>query len=1517
MNTLPTPKFRTTLLVSAALLALPSTWAATKTWNQAGGGDFNTAGNWTTSGVPGVADTGLFNIAISAPVTLSASATPLNLTFDTNVSSFTLGAISGNPLNVQTAGKIEMLVGVLGTNKTVTVNAPVVLGGGSSAVTYAFNNNATDSTNTLVFGDQISGGTTLTSTLTLGGTNTGANSLNGNVVNGSGTVAVSKSGAGAWTLAGTGNSYTGATTVSAGTLNLTGSLTGGTAISVTGGTFKEGGTGAISGASAITVNGAAATATLAGTNTYTGATTLTNGTLNINSAGALGSGTLTLTSNSQVAATVDNTSGAAVTSQSNNPAIIIGSASFAGAFTFGGTNDLNLGTGAISLNPNSVITLNGTGSTLTLGGLATSTAANLAEVTTVNGSGNTLVLGGYALAASGNTSAVNNSIAGNGNVTLGNVTNGGFAGSGLTYKGAGTLTLAGAANTYTGATNVNSGSVLLTGALTGTSGVSVAGGSFTETGAGVIGTAASTLSVSGGGMATLSGINTYTGSTTVGAGTLNLDFSGATAPSSATNIIKSTNTLNLNGGKLAIKGGGSGAANSQAFATTALTAGTSSSVVFNQNGATSLGATLGNLTRGAASTVDITLPTTGTVTVTNTTQVSNGVLVSAASNGVAFATANGGATWASNTAGTLGALASYGTGNANYTTTQNVDVANGDTPASGVTVNTLRFSGSNIGLTLAGTNIVNTGGILVTPGSTGATISGGTLTGNATGKELVLVDYGSVNIGSAVANNGANAVALTHTGTGTTTLSGANSYSGVTTVNTGTLRLSGSNSSAGTATVNSAGTLQLAGTTANNGGLASGTLTLNAGGTLQVASAAPLALSNTVALTTSGTISGAQDLTLNGALSPTNTATLTNSITGGKTLALGTVNIGATTSSGFTLTLTGSGNTTVSGAINDYSGGAGTTAGKLTYSGSGALTLNGTNTYTGTTTIMGGGTLTLAGSNAAATPASLVFGVAGAGGTFNFDNTGSVAAKNQSFGALSVQGGDAIVQTTRTANQDELLTFASTTRSAGSTVNFSNGGGTNSATNGFVITAQTANAFMSQGTFFGGSNYAWYDGGGFVRAVNYGVDAGTATSAGATSLTAAASSNQTTGAVTAQATGQTFLTLNLAGTSTTAGNNDFTLASGATATISGILRSGNVAGSNATISGGLGFSASSGKDLVIRTDGVNDSLTINTAIIGGNVASNGGLVKSGAGTLTMGTLAVNSYFGGTALNQGTLNISQDSNLGANWSSLNLVAGTLQAGAANVTLNSSRLVNLTATGAGQTIDTQANNMTILGSIMGGASTGTLTKTGSGTLTLGGTNTYVSATSVANGTLSVTGSLASPSVVNVASGATLRGTGTIGGATTLTGGATLAAGINTSTIGALTFSSTLDVTAATVSLKLNSTGGTFDSLVANGLTLGNAMLSLAEIGNGTWTGVSTFTLVNNTSNGSVSGTFFGLAEGASVAAGSNVFTISYVGGTGNDITLTTSAVPEPATYAAFLGTLVLAVTVVRRRRSRQGA
>jgi len=61
-------------------------------------------------------------------------------------------------------------------------------------------------------------------------------------------------------------------------------------------------------------------------------------------------------------------------------------------------------------------------------------------------------------------------------------------------------------------------------------------------------------------------------------------------------------------------------------------------------------------------------------------------------------------------------------------------------------------------------------------------------------------------------------------------------------------------------------------------------------------------------------------------------------------------------------------------------------------------------------------------------------------------------------------------------------------------------------------------------------------------------------------------------------------------------------------------------------------------------------------------------------------------------------------------------------------------------------------------------------------------------------------------------------------------------------------------------------------------------------------SVLTVIDKTSGGAVVGTFIGLAEGATYTAtgiGGNVgLTISYVGGTGNDVVLTVTSVPGPA-------------------------
>ncbi len=290
--------------------------------------------------------------------------------------------------------------------------------------------------------------------------------------------------------------------------------------------------GIVSGTGSITQNGAGAT-TLSSANTYSGGTTLTTGTLNINNATALGTGTLTINGG-----TIDNSSAGAITNSSNNVQ------TWGGDFTFTGTQNLNLGTGAVSLSANRTVTTNA--AVLTIGGIV-SGAYNLTKA----GAG-TLTLSG-ANTYSGGTSTINSgtlqlganstlptttavSIANtsgaildvNGKTqTIGSLAGGGGTGGNVTL-GAGTLTVNGTSPTASTYSGVISG----TGAL--------------------VKSGTSTL--------TLAGTNTYTGTTTISAGTLFVN--GSTASGSAVSVgasgtlagsgtVNGTVALAASGGKIA------------------------------------------------------------------------------------------------------------------------------------------------------------------------------------------------------------------------------------------------------------------------------------------------------------------------------------------------------------------------------------------------------------------------------------------------------------------------------------------------------------------------------------------------------------------------------------------------------------------------------------------------------------------------------------------------------------------------------------------------------------------------------------------------------------------------------------------------------------------------------------------------------------------------------------------------------------------------------------------------------
>lgn len=218
----------------------------------------------------------------------------------------------------------------------------------------------------------------------------------------------------------------------------------------------------------------------------------------------------------------------------------------------------------------------------------------------------------------------------------------------------------------------------------------------------------------------------------------------------------------------------------------------------------------------------------------------------------------------------------------------------------------------------------------------------------------------------------------------------------------------------------------------------------------------------------------------------------------------------------------------------------------------------------------------------------------------------------------------------------------------------------------------------------------------------------------------------------------------------------------------------------------------------------------------------------------------------------------------------------------------------------------------------AGQGTLTKTGGGSLILTAASTLSTSSNptvqVLAGRLIVnntSGSGTGSARVAVLAGAALAGNGHIAGPLTIAAGARLEAGDG---VGVLTTGGSLTLDALAESgFELGGTvrGTGYDSLTANGaVTLGGA-LDLDFVNGFAASIGDRFTLIEKSGSALASGTFSGLAEGSEFSAEGISFRISYAGGDGNDVELTTVAIPEPGN----LGVLVAAVTLLGlRKRSR---
>jgi autotransporter-associated beta strand protein len=316
-----------------------------------------------------------------------------------------------------------------------------------------------------------------------------------------------------------------------------------------------------------------------------------------------------------------------------------------------------------------------------------------------------------------------------------------------------------------------------------------------------------------GGTVSISGANTYTGLTTLNQGTLQLDFSQAGAPTdNIVNSVANSSGLALNGGTLDVKG--KATATNQRFNGWTINAGRSA--ITTQNTAGGLTLTLGALTRTAfGGTVDLTLPTGSIETTSGTagTILNSGGVAFATIAGTDWAAkaASGNAIVGGSTIGGFYTAngASSLSGNAD------MSAATVTTLGSNPTLTSLRFNTAGARTIDATSQTLGTGGILVTSnvGNNISTITGGILRGAANGDLVVIQNNtaGKLTIGSTLDNSGTSS-GLTKSGGGTLEFTAGNTFTGATTVTDGALKLSHASAlPGGVATAGGTGNLILKG----------------------------------------------------------------------------------------------------------------------------------------------------------------------------------------------------------------------------------------------------------------------------------------------------------------------------------------------------------------------------------------------------------------------------------------------------------------------------------------------------------------------------------------------------------------------------------------------------------------------------------------------------------------------------------------------------------------------------------
>ncbi|WP_083077044.1 PEP-CTERM sorting domain-containing protein [Akkermansia glycaniphila] len=672
-----------------------------------------------------------------------------------------------------------------------------------------------------------------------------------------------------------------------------------------------------------------------------------------------------------------------------------------------------------------------------------------------------------------------------------------------------------------------------------------------------------------------------------------------------------------------------------------------------------------------------------------------------------------------------------------------------------------------------------------------------------------------------------------NTMTGTVGAGSVNIYDGGTLTLSGTLNLAasgaitiGSQGSSGTATLNVTGSGIINANT--------GTITVGRSGV-----AGSLTIQNTAVV-------NAQTLALvNGSVTLSGTGRL--NIGSGGITGTGTINLGAGTTLRAIDNWTSSATSTIafganaanisSSTFNITLTGALTGTGSLTKTGSGTLTINGADkAFTGTSITVSTGTLAMNVSTANILSMAQSYSIA-AGATLQL-NTGTYASAlkitgtgnlvfgngattvtlRESTGAATLGHNITFGNVASTLTLDPTLTTLQGTLSAGSDLTL-NGTQFTTANGAVNITGKLTLGLA------GDAAHATRTFNALVTAGSLTLQAGTSTIASAINF---AQDATITGALTAQgyANLSTGTGKQIAAGSylSTGGNNTVTgrLNLSGDAVISGLndVWTGTVNSANLSINSGASLSMNSatytlgaGGAINIGNTGTSGTGTLN---ITGSSTVNGstGTIKIGNATGTSGLLNIGNTSvvntAGIVINNGSITLSDTAtlNLGSTGISgtgtINFNGGTTIGSSAD--WSSASGVTYAVNGStASTFNTNGHNATLNGNITG---SGILTKTGSGTLTIGGSSKTFSGTLNINlGTV----------YLNLSAGSNLAGTVNIASSTTLqVNGSTYSGTLGITGSGALVF----DNSAASITLK----EGTGATALSHNITFGNVASTL---------------------------------------------------------------------------------------------